>query len=112
MTNTIKSIFKGQGPDNRLTALSRRHFLTAAGPAVAAATVAVRATAAEPEMTPREQAWWHIRELERLIIADGGKRPLIVVHSDYGHKDFRAIGINVRGSDVDDGMFARKGGAA
>jgi hypothetical protein len=93
--------------------ITRRLFLrnTVSAGAVAA-TVAAPVVAAEPEMSPHDQAWWHIRELERLAIEDGGAEPIIIIQAEYGPEDYRGIGINAYGTATDSGMFATEGGAA
>lgn len=84
--------------------------------AVVGASAAVAATyePAEPEMTPREQAIWHLRELERLVQDDGGWNTTVIVVASYtSHKDCRLISIRHNGElRCDDNMLAAKGGAA
>ncbi len=95
--------------------LTRRLFLrhTAAAGAVGV-TVAAPALA-EPAHTksPREQALWHIQELERLVLEDGGEGIFIVVSGNYGPNAHGMMGINVFGKPIDEGgMFLPKGGEA
>jgi hypothetical protein len=65
-------------------------------------------------MTPREQAIWHMRELERLIRADGGSRVVVQASGIYTSiEDCRFIGIHLSGRlTCDDNLFVPKGGAA
>lgn len=68
---------------------------------------------AEREMTPREQAIWHMRELERLMRLDGAEKIHVAVIATYGPGDLRGLAIQDSGKLHDpDNMFARKGGAA
>ena len=57
--------------------LTRRLFLcnTAAGAVVATTAAAAGA----PIRSPREQAIWHLRELERLVKADGATQFVVTV---------------------------------
>ena len=95
--------------------ITRRLFLrnTAAAGAVAA-TVAAPAVAAEPEMTIRERALWHMRELERLLFEDGADKAYVTVVGMYtSPDDCKLLGIYPGGRLGDrDGLFAQKGGAA
>lgn len=93
--------------------VNRRRFLRGVAGAATATAVAIPAAAAEPEMTPAEQAEWHCRELVRLITQDGGRRVTVVAVADYGdNRDYRDHGIiSLRDNAVfrnDDGMFGGK----
>ncbi len=68
---------------------------------------------AVPEKTPREQAIWHLRELERLAQEDGGWDATVIVIAKYSsNQDCRMISIRPDGQlRCDDNMFAPKGGA-
>ncbi|MHA6686893.1 twin-arginine translocation signal domain-containing protein [Mesorhizobium sp. A556] len=97
--------------------INRRRFLlntATAGAALAVAVPAVPAVADEPEMTSREQAIWHLRELERLVREDGGWDTAIMAIAKYAnHQDCRMIGIRPSGCLTrDDNMFALEGDAA
>ena len=95
--------------------ITRRLFLrnTAAAGAVAA-TVTAPVAAAEPEMTIRERAIWHMREIERLVREDGGETVVVQAIGTYtSNDDCRMIAIRPSGRlCCDDNMFARKGGEA
>lgn len=91
--------------------ITRRLFLRTSAVAGAAVAIAAPVVAAETEITPLEQAWWHIRELERLAIEDGGKEICIIVQAGYGPENFRGMGVNAYGSPVNSGMFASRGEA-
>jgi hypothetical protein len=94
--------------------VSRRLFLrhTATVGAVAA-TASVPEAQAEPVRTPREQAIWHLRQLEQLTRETGAKKVHAVVLGDYGRGDCRALAIQDSGKLVDrEDMFTPKGGAA
>lgn len=88
--------------------MDRRSFL--AGAACVAAPVS--AIAAEPTKTPYEQALWHISELERLIAADGGRRPIILVQSAYGQGDYGSLALNAYGETMDEGNIFRRSAQA
>ena len=100
--------------------ITRRLFLrnTAAAGAVAA-TAAPPVVAAEPEMTIRERALWHMRELERLAIADGASAAMVLVvgrPANWGtrgtYTDLKTLSINHHGDLHDkDGMFSEGGEA-
>jgi hypothetical protein len=101
--------------------INRRSLLgsiaaVSAASAVAGATAAVAASyePAEPAKTPREQAIWHLRELERLVQEDGGWDTTVIVIGKYtSHQDCRMISIRYNGKlQCDDNMLAAKGGAA
>ena len=94
--------------------INRRRFLLNTATAGASLAVAAPAVAAEPEMTPREQAIWHLRELERLAREDGGSTVVVQLLSTYTcNEDVRMIGIHPSGRLTwDDNMFVPKGGAA
>lgn len=95
--------------------VSRRLFLRHAAAAGAiAATTSAPAAKAEPQMTPREQAIWHLRELERLVREDGGWDAAIMAIAKYtGHEDCRMISVRPSGRlTCDDNMFAPRGGEA
>lgn len=104
--------------------VTRRLFLrhTAAATAVAATVaipVAVEA-AAEPEMTIRERAIWHMRELERLAMEDGASGAMVVLTgrpANYGscgtYPGFKTLMIDHRGVLLDcGGMFGGSGTTA
>lgn len=114
-TNTSST--KAEG----LPEINRRRFLmqtATAGAAIAVTTPA--ATAAAPEMTPREQAIWHMRELERLALEDGAGAVAVTVvgrpaawHGRGCYSELKMIMINHHGVLRDDcRMFALKGGAS
>lgn len=107
-TNTSSA--KAEG----LPEINRRRFLRDVAIAGAVATVATEAAASQPEMTPREQAIWHMRELERLAVEDGGNSTVVQVIASYGgQQDRKLLGIHYSGRLVDfGGMFAAEGGAA
>lgn len=91
--------------------ITGRIFLrhTAAGAAVA---VTAPAVAAEPEMSPRERAIWHMEELERLVLADGATAVTIIVcgHDYDGITDLshgKSMGLHPGGKRTSSGgMFA------
>lgn len=66
----------------------------------------------EPQllMTPREQAIWHLRELEQLLRDDGGKEITVTAIGTYSsNEDCRLIGIHYSGRlTCDDNMFVGK----
>jgi hypothetical protein len=101
-----------------LPKITRRLFLrnTAAVAGVATiATVAVADEAPLPTRTAKEEAIWHLRELERLLKEDGAKRYVVMVvgnnYSDgHGAKCIQITEDAFR--DDDSGMFAPKGGDA
>lgn len=104
-----------------LPEINRRRLLggiaaASAASAVAGATAAAAASyePAEPVTTPREQAIWHLRELERLVQEDGGWNTTVIVVASYtSHQDCRLISIRPNGElRCDDNMLASKGGAA
>ena len=97
--------------------LTRRLFLRNGAVASAAAVtvaipIAVEA-AAEPEMTIRERAIWHMRELERLAMEDGASGAMVSLvgrPASYGncgsYSGFKTLMIDHRGEFHDfDGMF-------
>ncbi len=101
--------------------ITRRIFLRDTVTAGAAIAVVAPATAAEPEMTPREQAIWHMRELERLAIEDGARSAMVTFVGRYWEPDFscKTFMIDKDGTFIDfdqkeglPAMFAPKGGAA
>ncbi|MGP2493527.1 twin-arginine translocation signal domain-containing protein [Mesorhizobium sp. PUT5] len=92
--------------------ITRRIFLRHTAAAGAAVAVTAPAVAAEPEMSPRDQAIWHLRELERLLREDGGTAVTVMAVATYGN-DAKLIGIQHTRRLIDrDGMFASdtKGG--
>ena len=62
---------------------------------------------------PREQAIWHMRELERLALEDGGSDIVVQVIASYDcPQGYKLLGVHFTGRLMDhDGMFAAKGGA-
>lgn len=62
----------------------------------------------------REQAIWHMRELERLTLESGaGEVNIVVLGDGVSYPEIRMLKIRSGGSLVDsDGMFALEGGAA
>ena len=97
-----------------LPEISRRRFLLNTTMAGAAVAVAAPVAAAEPEMTVRDRAIWHMRELESLVRDDGGWDIAVMVIAKYAsHQDCRMISVRPSGLlTCDDNMFAVKGGAA
>jgi hypothetical protein len=97
-----------------MPAINRRNFLRKSVLASAVVAVAAPVVAAEPEMTSREQAIWHLRELERLVREDGGWDAAIMAIAKYtNHEDCRMISVRPSGRlTCDDNMFAPKGGDA
>lgn len=97
--------------------ITRRLFLRNSATAGAvAATVAIPVAveaAAEPEMTIRERAIWHMRELERLAMEDGASGAMVVLTgrpASYGkcgtYNGFKTLMIDHRGVINDyGGMF-------
>jgi len=84
--------------------LTRRLFLrnTAAASAICVVPVtaaSVASPAPEPVRSPKEQAIWHLRELERLVKADGASRYVVtVVGNGYGdHRRAQTIQITQEG---------------
>jgi hypothetical protein len=107
--------------EEALPKVTRRRFLRDVAIAGAIATAAAEAAAAEPEMTPREQAIWHMRELERLVIEDGARSAMVTVVGRHWTPDLHCktlmIGMDGTFTDFDQeegrpAMFAAKGGAA
>lgn len=90
--------------------ISRRRFLLNTTIAGAAVAIAVPVATAEPAMTPRERAIWHMRELERLVKEDGGNSIVVQALAAYGNREnYKLLGIIYTGRLVDyDGMFAGK----
>lgn len=99
--------------------ITRRLFLRSTAAAGAAATVAVPvAQAARPEMTSREQAKWHMEELERLTLADGASEATIIVCGHAygglsGHENGKSIALHPgkKWGSIG-GMFAVEGAAS
>lgn len=95
--------------------ITRRLFLrnTAAAGAVGT-SIAAPAVAAKPEMSDRDKAIWHMREIERLILGSGADAVHIAAIGTYGHhSNVRLIGIHYEGHVMDrDGVFAPKGDVA
>lgn len=93
-----------------LPEINRRRFLLNTTMAGAAVAVAAPAAAAEPEMTLRELAIWHVRELERLVREDGGWDIAVMAIAKYAnHQDCRMISVRPSGRlTCDDNMFAGK----
>lgn len=99
--------------------INRRRFLLNTATAGAALALAAPAVAAEQEMTVREQAIWHMRELERLAKSTGAETvSVMVVGHSYGGKagyeHCKSIQIMAgdRGLIDLDHMFDQKGVAA
>lgn len=97
--------------------ITRRLFLRHTASAGVVAAVAAPVAAAEPEMTPREKALWHMRELERLILADGASTVTIIACGmDYDgieHIDHcKSAMLGTEDGFHHGGMFAPKGGDA
>lgn len=117
--------------------INRRRFLTGAAMAGAVVAVAAPVAAAEPvrpvleplvyaddyvsmmdrarpKPSRRERAIWHMRELERLLFADGADTASVLVIGTYKAPDAcKLLGIYPGGRLRDgDGLFAPKGGAA
>lgn len=98
----------------------RRLLLGLAAASTAAATVVapVAVQAALPEMTVRERAIWHLKELERLILADGASEVTVIACGhDYvgidGVTGCKSISLHPGKRVVGKGgIFAAKGGAA
>lgn len=59
--------------------ISRRLFLRSTAAAGAVGAVATPAVAAELRLSPRDQALWHMRELERLAKEAGASSAAIIV---------------------------------
>ncbi|MGN6772033.1 MAG: twin-arginine translocation signal domain-containing protein [Rhizobiaceae bacterium] len=106
---------------SRSRMITRRLFLRSSAAAGAAAAVAVPVAAAEPVMTTRELAIWHMRELERLAIEDGARSAMVTLVGRFYDPDFdcRTFMIDVRGEFIDfdakegrPALFAPKGGEA
>ena len=98
-----------------MSTLTRRLFLrhTAAAGA-ASATAVVPAVAAEPAMTAREQVIMHMREIERLVIADSGEGATVIVMGKYeeGRYGMRSLAIHPDGRLVGLGrMLPAEGGS-
>lgn len=100
-----------------LPAINRRRFLLNTASAASAVAIGTPVHADEPEMTPREQAIWHMRELERLATEDGAASAAVIlsVRKDYdGRSEHQLLMIDNKGN-VEDGhagrLFASKGGA-
>jgi hypothetical protein len=110
MPNTVRA--SGEA----MPKINRRRFLlntTMAGAAVAAAAPVA---AAEPVMTTRERAIWHMRELERLISEAGNGSVSIFACGHYtdedGQRDVRVFGLRHGRIDNDDGIFEQEGDEA
>lgn len=101
-----------------LPEINRRRFLLNTASVASAVAIVTPVNADEPEMTPYEQAIWHIRELERLIAEDGGSHPIILVQGKYGPSDYGALCLNSHGvMKMEGDIFRRnpaqmRGGAA
>ncbi len=88
-----------------LSKFTRRLFLRSA-PAAAMAAVAIPAVAGEPEMSPREKAYWHMRELLELLREDGAGEPQVLLigsPAEGGYSEHKAFRIG------DDIIVNRKG---
>ncbi len=89
--------------------ITRRIFLrnTAAAGAVGTTIAAPAAVEASQVRTPREQAIWHMREIERLMKEHGADDVHLTAVGTYGHHDnVRLIGIHHKGWLMDrDGVF-------
>ncbi len=101
-----------------LPGINRRRFLLNTAVIGASATVAASTVPADPEMTPREQAIWHMRELERLAAEDGAAQVAVIISArkDFSdHSDQQLLMIDCRGN-IDDRyatrLFAAEGGEA
>lgn len=95
-----------------MTIINRRAALGG----VAAVSFGASASMAQPAMSPREAALWHMRELERLVIADGAVTTGIIVCGHYrnGAKQEGTKVLIVRNGVVtyaDDDMLAHGGEA-
>jgi hypothetical protein len=114
MPNIVPATAEGLPTINRRSLLGNLTALTAAS-AVAGAVASTAATyePAGPAMTRREKAIWHLRELERLAVEDGGSGIVVQLVAVYdGPRDCKLLGIHYTGRLMDrDGMFA-EGGAA
>lgn len=94
--------------------ITRRLFMSKTAVAGVMA-VSVPVAAAEPEMTAREKAIWHLRELERLVFEDGATLvSVMAIGTHYSaSSNAKMIGIHhSRRLTCDEGMFAAKGGDA
>ncbi len=101
-----------------LPEINRRRFLLNTASVASAVAIVTPVNADEPEMTPREQAIWHMRELERLATEDGAAQVAVIISArkDFlDHSDQQLLMIDCRGN-IDDRhatrLFEAKGGAA
>ena len=101
--------------------ITRRLFLrNTASASAAIAAVAIPTVAAEPQMSARDRAIWHMRELERLAIEDGaGSAMVMVVGRPWGgasaYEHCKTLMLDKHGNVDDFGdcdFLAQKGGAA
>ncbi|MBN9066719.1 MAG: hypothetical protein J0H60_09700 [Rhizobiales bacterium] len=101
--------------------INRRSFLRTSIAASTVVAVAAPVAAAEPVMTTRELAIWHMRELERLAIEDGARSAMVTLVGRFYDPDFdcRTFMIDIRGEFIDfdaiegrPALFAPKGGEA
>jgi hypothetical protein len=110
MPNTVRA--SGEA----MPKINRRRFLLNTTMAGAAVAVAAPVAAAELEMTPHEQAIWHLRELERLAIEAGAQKVTLAVIAHMeptSDPSFKMMMVDWKGGlRDDDGLFAPRGGAA
>ncbi len=89
--------------------ITRRLFLrnTAVAGAVGATVAAPALAQGSEPRTPRDQAIWHMREIERLMFEHGADTVHLCAIGTYGHHDnCRLIGIHHDGFVMDrDGVF-------
>lgn len=96
--------------------ISRRSFLQHTA-AISTVGVGVTAVAvAKPAMSPREQAIWHIRELERLALEDGAREVMVTLVGRFHSPKFKCKTLMLTHSgELDDfgsSDFLRAGGIA
>lgn len=96
--------------------LSRRLFIS--GTAASALGGSVDPAKAAPLLSPREQALWHMRELERLTLESGaGEACIVVMGSKGAFSKCKALSLTLCGQIIDQGLFqsgepAVEGGAS
>lgn len=93
--------------------ITRRLFLRNTA-AAGAAGVTVAPVGAAPLRTPREQAIWHMQQLERLVIESGAHGTMIAITGFRVHGSSSRSIIFQTGDDLWDeqGLFAAQGGDA
>jgi hypothetical protein len=99
--------------------ITRRLFLRNSAMVGTAAAVASPAVAAESEITPREQAIWHMLELVRLAKATGAEKVSVAICGHQyggkpGYENCKMISIRADGGELldFDRMFGGEGGAS